>query len=136
MELFSFRKILVFGLHFLVMVLEDTFCENCNYNGRKTDDYCPKCGEKDPWVFKALHKFDEDDLPIIFDCTFSHKSHELWYALTKSYFGEALEREDVGNLPSDMPYMKKEEVTLYYILKENLEIDGPYLYESEAKRYS
>lgn len=115
------------------MTITETFCSECDRKDSSEPNYCPNCGAEDPWVTEPRYEFDEDDLPVIFETSMTDDFWELWHDFTQSYFGCQLEGEDVVGLPDDFPRMKYRYIDVYWVLTEDLEIEGPFCNRNEAR---
>lgn len=116
------------------MVATETVCSECGTKSRSKPNFCPDCGAEDPWEEEALFEFDEDDLPIIFETSLSDDFWELWDDFCQSYFGVCdIEGDDVKGLPDEFPRMKYRMINVYWVLNEDLEIEGPYLSRKNAR---
>jgi hypothetical protein len=115
------------------MTVTDKVCSECGETNSSSPNYCPNCGSENPWETEARYEFDEGDLPVIFETSMTDDFWELWYDFTQSYFGYRLDEEDVADLPDNFPRMKYRYIDVYWVLTEELEIEGPFCNRSEAR---
>lgn len=116
------------------MVLTETVCSECGLVNQDRPNYCPDCGSEDPWVEEELYEFDNEDLPIVFETSLTDDFWGLWDDFCRSYFGTTgLEGEDIKGLPEGFPRMKYRMIDVYWVLTEELEVEGPYLSRKEAR---
>lgn len=116
------------------MVVTKTVCSECGTNNRSKPNYCPECGAENPWEEEAVYEFNDEDLPFIFETSITSDNWELWDDFCQSYFSSSdLTGDDIKNLPDDFPRMKYRMIDVYWVLTEDLDVDGPYLERKEAR---
>lgn len=117
-------------------VLTEVVCENCEHYPEEETNFCPECGEEEPWIERNKYEFDEDDLPIVFEHTFNQAGGQMWDSFAKHYFDAppGLKGTQVADFPSiKFPRMKKARVHVWYIVTEDYDLEGPYMTEEKAR---
>lgn len=110
------------------MVITVCKCSKCDFQPERRTEYCPECGEKEPWVQEPEYEFDEEDLPISFVYNLTNYDSPLWDAFCKSYFNTSmLNREDIASFPSDFPTMPELHVQIYFYIDKNYNLRGPFI---------
>lgn len=100
-------------------------------------DYCSNCGAgPDPWEDRAVYDFERDvSLPYVFSVQVGNDDWGLWRAFCYDVWGTEPESgKAVANWPEDFPRMKYNITHLYYKLDEDLELNGPFLDKSAARK--
>lgn len=117
-------------------VLTETVCENCEHRPEEESNFCPECGEEDPWIERNKFEFDEEDLPVVFEHTFNQADGEIWNSFSREYFDAppGLKNGHIANFPAKkFPRMKKARVHVWYIVTEDFDLKGPFMTEDEAQ---
>lgn len=107
----------------------------CNECGNVNDsaEYCPDCGCGE-WVERVQFDFERDvDPPVIFETSVYNDTYGMWDAFCEQTFGRRVKGSQIANLPDGLPRMKYYEVSLYWVLTEDYELNGPFLDEREAR---
>lgn len=115
--------------------LQETVCSECEHKPDEETKFCPECGAENPWIERNAYEFDEDDLPIVVSYEFYNDTFGLWDSFCEDYFGGRLKRKHIANLPNNFPKMKYCVHTVYFVVTENLELEGPFVDEEEAERF-
>lgn len=118
------------------MPITETVCGECDHNPDSETKHCPECGAEEPWEEQNAYEFDEDDLPIIFAYNVYDDNHGMWRGFLQDYFGVGynLKESDIANLPSGFPRLKYISQDLYFVITEDLELEGPFLSKQEARQ--
>lgn len=117
------------------MVVKKTVCSECDTENNNQPNYCPDCGAEDPWITVPEYRFDTDDLPYVFESSFSDDNGELWEDFCLAYFGECgIRGDDVEGLPDEFPRMKYRFLTVYWAIDQEFEIHGPFMSKSKARK--
>lgn len=114
-------------------VATKTVCSECGVKGSASNNYCPECGEENPWKEEPLFEFDEDDFPFVFKYSQTKDFYELWKAWSRAYFGGEVDRNEISGLPDDFPSLEYAMIDLYYVITEDYELKGPFLERREAR---
>lgn len=120
-------------------VSTETVCESCEKPWTERSElepnYCPSCGEEDPWVEQPCYDWEDVDLPVVFSYEVYRDHAELWNSFCASVFGKMELREsDIANFPDGVPQMEYLIVDLYFKLTEDLELKGPFEERSKARK--
>lgn len=110
-------------------------CNNCGHYPTSRTDYCPDCGEEDPWFEESLYTFDpEDDLPLIISYYVMEDQAPLYKAFCEELFGEQriIKEDEIDGPVDNLPRMGELHEELFYIITTDYEIEGPYYSESAA----
>lgn len=118
-------------------VLTETVCRECGKNQEKETNFCPKCGEENPWMERNRYEFEEEDLPIVFEHTFSQADFQIWDSFVREFFDAepGLKSSHIADFPGKkFPRMKKARVHVWYVVTEDYSLKGPFMSEEKAKK--
>jgi len=111
-----------------------TVCSECGTESNQFSNYCSVCGSgPEPWTDEYEADFADVELPVVFET--NEYNDNLWYAFSEQVFGGRYSGSDVANLPDMFPRMKYCDMTLYWKLTEDLELEGPFLNRVEALKH-
>jgi len=117
------------------MVSKQDKCGECGYYPDRQTDYCPECGEKDPWIEESVYQFNPDnDLPLILSYYVTDYSSPLYKSFCEELFGEQriITADEIDGPIENLPRMGELHEEIFYVLTDDYTIEGPFYSENEA----
>lgn len=119
-------------------VLTETVCESCGKPWEEQaplePNYCPSCGEEDPWVEQPMYDWENVDLPVVFSEEKYDDHYGLWESFCSQVFdAHEIDSTNIANFPDTFPRMKYSVVEIWWKLDEHLTLKGPFLDKGEAR---
>ena len=116
------------------MTITETYCTDCGKVVQTETNHCPECGAEDPWKERPAYEFDPDRLPFIIEYEVYNDTYNLWRKFCSQYFGAyELNGGDVSGIPEQFPDMKYCVFTVYFVITESYDLEGPFLDKENAR---